>query len=464
MKERSKLVNVKVEQIYPHPDNPRKNVGDIAELTESVRKNGIMQNLTIIPISSLDEPVEKQVDAEDISLLSDFHVLIGHRRLAAAMAAGFKEVPCRIVSQISKKEQVSIMLEENMQRNDLTIYEQAQGFQMMLDLGETAETIAEKTGFSKATVYHRLNLAKLDPKELKEKEDNEGFQMSLKDLYELEKVSDVETRNRLLKEARNSSDLAFRAQQAAKEEKRKKTMEQLIVMLEEKGIKPAPKKAENEQWNGKWDKLKQYDLEKELPEEIKVQARKTDELFYIRWYNQLHIIREFKKNNKVSKEEQARKEKEKRKKDLKSKTKQLIKKAKDYIKCIVEGKITPIKETEALRKQILNVAVLNGLSMYHSTIANYFTGKTLYQCTDEEIKTADKAYDKLSFINQLLVALSCSISNDTELYDYFGKFKPEVAKELIAVFDLLELYGWIFEDDEKQLLDGTHELYMKEEE
>lgn len=46
------------------------------------------------------------------------------------------------------------MLEENMQRNDLTIYEQAQGFQMMLDLGETAETIAEKTGFSTSTIYY----------------------------------------------------------------------------------------------------------------------------------------------------------------------------------------------------------------------------------------------------------------------------------------------------------------------
>ena len=39
------------------------------------------------------------------------------------------------------------MLEENMQRNDLTIWEQANGFQMMLDLGETEESIAEKTGF-----------------------------------------------------------------------------------------------------------------------------------------------------------------------------------------------------------------------------------------------------------------------------------------------------------------------------
>ena len=67
------------------------------------------------------------------------------------------------------------MLEENMQRSDLTIYEQAQGFQLMLDLGDTEEQIAEKTGFSKTTIRRRLNIAKLNQDELKKKEHAEGF-------------------------------------------------------------------------------------------------------------------------------------------------------------------------------------------------------------------------------------------------------------------------------------------------
>ena len=54
-----------------------------------------------------------------------------------------------------------------MQRSDLTIYEQAQGFQLMLDLGDTEEQIAEKTGFSKTTIRRRLNIAKLNQDELK---------------------------------------------------------------------------------------------------------------------------------------------------------------------------------------------------------------------------------------------------------------------------------------------------------
>lgn len=43
------IQEINIEQIYPHPENPRKEIGDITELAESIKKNGIMQNLTVIP-------------------------------------------------------------------------------------------------------------------------------------------------------------------------------------------------------------------------------------------------------------------------------------------------------------------------------------------------------------------------------------------------------------------------------
>ena len=146
-----KIKMIPIKNLLHHPDNPRKDIGDISELTDSIRKNGIMQNLTVVPDSG--------------RLL----VLIGNRRLEAAKAAGLKYLPCKIVEGLSKVEQVGIMLEENMQRNDLTIIEQAQGFQLMLDFGETVESIAKRTGFSKQTVNHRLKIAELDPDILKKK-------------------------------------------------------------------------------------------------------------------------------------------------------------------------------------------------------------------------------------------------------------------------------------------------------
>ena len=61
--------------------------------------------------------------------------------------AGIAEFPCQIAENLTPREQMSIMLEENMQRNDLTIWEQANGFQMMLDLGETEERHRRKDRF-----------------------------------------------------------------------------------------------------------------------------------------------------------------------------------------------------------------------------------------------------------------------------------------------------------------------------
>ena len=221
----SGLVSIAAEHIRPHPENPRKDLGDLTELVESIKKNGILQNLTVIPVEG--EPGE-------------YMTIIGHRRYAAGIQAGVAEFPCQIAEGLSKREQMSIMLEENMQRNDLTIWEQAHGFQMMLDLGETEETISEKTGFSKTTVRHRLNIAKLNQKVLQEKEKDEGFQLALSDLYALEQVEDIKTRDKILREASNSRDLVWKARSAAEEARRDKVAAEIIKLLEDAGIQPAP--------------------------------------------------------------------------------------------------------------------------------------------------------------------------------------------------------------------------------
>ena len=116
------LTEIELEKIHAHPQNPRKDLGDLTELAESIRKNGIMQTLTVIP--------GHFEDGEFVS--GDYTLLIGHRRCEAARLAGIEKVPCKVVEDMSNKEQVSIMLEENMQRSDLTIWEQANGFQICL--------------------------------------------------------------------------------------------------------------------------------------------------------------------------------------------------------------------------------------------------------------------------------------------------------------------------------------------
>ena len=180
----SPLVLLPMDRLHPHPDNPRKELGDLTELSDSIKANGIFQNLTVIP----DDPTNS---------FTDFTVVIGHRRLAAAKLAGLTEVPC-VISNMNYKEQLQTMLLENMQRNELTAYEQARGFQMMLDLGSTVDEIAEKSGFSKSTVRSRVKMAELDPEKLKKV--SEERQISIGDLNELAKIDDLAVRNSLLNE------------------------------------------------------------------------------------------------------------------------------------------------------------------------------------------------------------------------------------------------------------------------
>lgn len=448
-----KIVSIKVEQLYPHPDNPRKDVGDVTELAESVKKNGIMQNLTVIPLSALDEDVDKQVDAGEISLLSDFIVLIGHRRLAAARKAGISEVPCKIVSKISKKEQVGIMLEENMQRNDLTIWEQAQGFQMMLDLGETADTIAEKTGFSKSTIYHRLNIAKLDSKVLKKKADDANFQLTLNDLYELEKVEDIKTRNKILKEATDSRNLAWKAQQAVIDAKKQKRKKEILAVLKEKGVQPFPSK-EN-RYNGKWEQVKYFDLNGTG----KITQKKEDGLYYEEDWNYIYILRKKADapKKKLTPEEQKRAEREKKIKQLKSKIKQMAAVRKDFAKSVAEGKIEMLKISDILG-EMWNVILSSEYDNNWNNIAAVYMNFSYWNGTQEERK---ESLEKAKALTAEQTMLICMLLIDLDLVNYNNTFNHERGQTMQDMYRVLEQYGLRPEEEETQILDGSHEYYEK---
>ena len=94
MKKKNTLMNISVNKLHPHPDNPRKDIGDISELTESIKKNGIMQNLTVIPYDALEKAPDEQTDINKLTMSSEYYVLIGHRRLSAAKNARIDTVPC----------------------------------------------------------------------------------------------------------------------------------------------------------------------------------------------------------------------------------------------------------------------------------------------------------------------------------------------------------------------------------
>ena len=441
------IVNIRVEHIHPHPENPRKDLGDLSELAESIMKKGILQNLTIIPIE--DAPGE-------------YTAIIGHRRHAAAMLAGILEVPCVIVEGMSKKEQLSTMLEENIQRNDLTIIEQAQGFQLMLDLGETAQTIAEKTGFSQTTIRHRLNLAKLNQKELKKKEQDDSFQLTLKDLYSLEKIEDIKTRNKILSEATNSRELIWKAQNAINQAERNKKQERIVNMLQELGIDKASKKAENEQYSGKWDLVKEFDLEKDVPKQLRLPKRK-DTLFYLTFYRSVRVIKKAKKEEReLTPEEIAEKQINKNRKEIKHKLKIMDANRKEFIQNIISGKINAVKNEGEIREIIWGFLLKAGGYLSQSVMMKMYLDKMIHECSVEERNEALQKINSLSFTHSMLVSMHCSMENISDICDRKGYYISKTGSKLLYAYKALKPYGWTFQnDDDEKILDGTHELYSK---
>ena len=136
------LLDVDVDKITPNPANPRNHVGDVTELADSIRALGILEPLVIAPGNVL---------------------IAGHRRLAAARAAGLTTVPALLRDDLdTPARQIEAMLVENVQRTDLTVMEEAHAYQALLDFdGYTPAKVAKATGRGLKTVKGRIKLTKL---------------------------------------------------------------------------------------------------------------------------------------------------------------------------------------------------------------------------------------------------------------------------------------------------------------
>jgi ParB family transcriptional regulator, chromosome partitioning protein len=140
------LVHLDPNTLHDHPSNVRDHLGDLDELTASIRQVGILEPLTVVPTDD-----------------GHHRIVTGHRRKAAAIAAGLTTVPCYERPDLgADSDQVLAMLIENLRRHDLTELEEARGYQQLLDLGLSATKIAKATGTSRNRVRDALAVTKSD--------------------------------------------------------------------------------------------------------------------------------------------------------------------------------------------------------------------------------------------------------------------------------------------------------------
>lgn len=447
-KEYGMIQEIELSKLRIHPKNVRKTYSNIEELADSIKSKGILQNLTVV----------KNPDEE-----GTYWVVIGNRRLTAAKIAGIETAPCQIV-EMDEKDQASTMLLENMQRSDLTIHEQAYGIQMVLDLGETEESLSEKTGLSKNTIRHRSNIAKLDQDVLQKKEKDVNFQLTLKDLYELEKIPDIKMRNKILKEATDSNNLASRAKNCVEDMKRKKNEKKFLELFKSIGIQAAPKEAEHELYSGKWETVKEFELSKEAPKSVGISKEEREKCFYITYWRSIRII---KKKAKVKKEltpeEKAQKEHEKRIKQIKAIQKEMAAEREDFIRVAIEKKFKPDKlAINSVERRLLNLMLDCECWMSKGSTYKILFDKEKWEVKDEEEKERyRKSIDGLS-MHYLLFVLAAKSVADKNVTEWNGEYHKKNGALLLEFEDILEDFGFSYSNQEyKKVSNGTHELYEK---
>lgn len=449
---------IALESIYPHPDNPRKDLGDLSELTDSIKKNGIMQNLTVMPGHYEGDLWQK----------SGYTLLIGHRRAAAAREAKMTTVPCTVVQLINRKEQVAIMLEENMQRNDLTIREQAQGFQMMLDLGDTVEDVARKTGFSKQTIKHRIEIAKLDPDAIAAAEEGGYYQISISDYQKLEKLPTVEMRNEVLRDARDGRQLDYKIKMKLDAIKNAAKKETIAKKLEAIGIKKGP--ANMTRWMSGYEF--EFEIQCENAEKNIKAPGKPEECIYGSGWDSVYVLRKEKAKEKgpaqLSEFDLKTNYNRKRTKQMREIQKEMDAKRRSFVLRIANMDVMPAPEdhVRGILEKLFDIMMTVDTWIGEAGLMEYHAQKDRWEMSAEEKDAERQMLRGMSTVGKAVMCVDKSLrvrtGTDVEvLLDYEGRIREDRLEQMKRFYvDILQNeYGYVMDEQEKSILQEGNDVF-----
>lgn len=444
----SRIDLISVDKLIPHPNNPRKVIGDVSELADSIKKSGILQNLTVVP--------NRKSPDEHARLCDSYTVIIGHRRLAAAEQAGLTEVPCAIV-EMSEAEQLRTMLTENMQRSDLTVYEQAEGFQLLLDMDFSVADISADTGFSESTIRRRVKLLDLDKDKFKE---SQARQVTLADYEKLMEVEDEADRNKLLDvigtaDFNNNYKITIDAQEKKKEfDKIAEELKNRFNAVEVKSVSP--------------QKYSWYRMIYNIDSLSSVSADR-EYVFIRKSYGiELHFAKK-EETEKVETKEQA---------ELRAKQEESYKKSHEFF-----------AEAQALNKRMYELRLdfirnAEYKSEYYDNAIKFLLRNICdakFDCPDTRtlnqagLKFIEEDYEDVcinfdevyaSRTGAYNILLAVCLNEDYETNGYIKEYFRNDAYDhenymLNKLYAFLQSIGYEMSAEEQQLKEGTHEIYTK---
>lgn len=203
-----KLINPSL--IDPHPDNPRKNIGDVTDLAASIKANGLLSPLSVVPNGSR------------------FRVIAGHRRLMACKQAGTGAVPC-FVLDLDPLQQLEAMITENCQREQLTALEEADAIQGMLDLGATTASVAHRLGRSADYVRDRAKAASIDNEVRRTRDD--FSQLTIGQLVAIARYDGQPDRQKKLAQAAGTSNFDYILRNIERDDRDRQWIESVATLL-----------------------------------------------------------------------------------------------------------------------------------------------------------------------------------------------------------------------------------------
>jgi ParB family transcriptional regulator, chromosome partitioning protein len=147
---------VPLSAVIPDPDQPRSAMGDLSELVSSIQHVGVLEPILVRPLNGSTNGVAASVG-------QSYKIISGERRFRASMEAGLSEIPV-IVMDVAEDEALEIALIENLQRKDLTPFEEAEGFRALAErFGYTHEKISQTVGKSRTVVTESFALLQVPP-------------------------------------------------------------------------------------------------------------------------------------------------------------------------------------------------------------------------------------------------------------------------------------------------------------
>ena len=233
---------VAIDQVDPNPDQPRQAMGDLTELISSITEKGIIEPLIVRQRAGR------------------FQLIAGERRYQAAVQAGLTEVPV-VIRDVDDQEVIELALIENLQRKDLTAFEEAEALHSLAQRGSlTHEQLAKRLGKSRTSITESLAIHEMPD-----------------DIKQLCRLADISSKSLLLQVVRQSDP----AKMTSLVERITRTGGTTRQQLREEKAKARPKAGRPKSFVFSWrPPAKQFDVKlrfrkSEVPREEVIAALET---------------------------------------------------------------------------------------------------------------------------------------------------------------------------------------------